>query len=110
MWSATSTAAPTRCAAAADGADALVCLGDLLLFVDYADPAQGLFGETFGAENATRLVELRTAGRFDEARELSAGLWAGRRPSAARPRRGHDGGGPDPVRRGLRRDARRPRS
>lgn len=62
---------------AADGADALVCLGDLLLFVDYADPAQGLFGETFGAGNATRLVELRTAGRFDEARELSAGLWAG---------------------------------
>ena len=63
---------------AADGADALVCLGDLLLFVDYADPAQGLFCETFGADQAIRLVALRTAGRFDEARELSAGLWAER--------------------------------
>lgn len=64
--------------AAADGADALVCLGDLLLFVDYADPAQGLFGEMFGARNAELLVALRTAGRFDDARELSARLWAER--------------------------------
>ena len=65
-------------AAAAEGADALLCLGDLLLFVDYADPGQGLFGEMFGAQAAARLVALRTAGRFEEAGELSAGLWAGR--------------------------------
>jgi Icc-related predicted phosphoesterase len=64
--------------AAADGADVLVCLGDLLLFVDYADPSQGMFGETFGADNAARLVALRTAGRFDEARQMSAALWAER--------------------------------
>ena len=32
-----------RLRAAADGADALICLGDLLLFVDYADHAQGIF-------------------------------------------------------------------
>ncbi|GII76074.1 metallophosphoesterase [Sphaerisporangium rufum] len=63
-------------ARAGDGADALVCLGDLLLFVDYADHSQGIFAELFGAEQATRFVALRTAGRFDEARGMSARLWA----------------------------------
>jgi Icc-related predicted phosphoesterase len=62
----------------ADGADALVCLGDLLLFVDYADHSQGIFADLFGAENATAYVGLRTAGAFDEARELSTRLWAER--------------------------------
>ena len=33
---------------AADGADALICLGDLLLFVDYADHANGIFPDLFG--------------------------------------------------------------
>jgi Icc-related predicted phosphoesterase len=59
------------------GADALICLGDLLLFVDYADYSQGIFPSLFGADNARELIELRTAGRFDEARSLSAQLWAG---------------------------------
>ncbi|MBP2702462.1 metallophosphoesterase family protein [Microbispora sp. RL4-1S] len=63
-------------ARAADGADALVCLGDLLLFVDYADHSQGIFPELFGAARATELVGLRTAGRFDEARAMSGRLWA----------------------------------
>jgi Icc-related predicted phosphoesterase len=63
--------------AAADGAQALICLGDLLLFVDYADYGQGIFPDLFGAEAARELVTLRTAQRFDEARELSARLWAG---------------------------------
>jgi Icc-related predicted phosphoesterase len=63
---------------AADGADALVCLGDLLLFVDYADHSQGIFADIFGAENATRYVALRTSGAFDEARELSGRLWSER--------------------------------
>jgi len=62
---------------AADGADALICLGDLLLFVDYADFSQGIFPGLFGAEKARELVELRTALRFDEARTMSAQLWAG---------------------------------
>jgi Icc-related predicted phosphoesterase len=62
---------------AGDGADALICLGDLLLFIDYADHSQGIFPGLFGAEQARRLVELRSAGRFDEARALSAQLWAG---------------------------------
>ena len=57
------------------GADALLCLGDLLLFVDYADHGRGIFAELFGAEAARRFVALRTAKQFDEARAWSAGLW-----------------------------------
>ncbi|MEZ0071967.1 Icc-related predicted phosphoesterase [Planotetraspora sp. GP83] len=63
-------------ARAGDGADALVCLGDLILFVDYADHSQGIFAELFGAEKAGAFIGLRTAGRFDEARAMSAELWA----------------------------------
>ncbi|RBQ20527.1 metallophosphoesterase [Spongiactinospora rosea] len=63
-------------ARAGDGADALICLGDLVLFIDYADHSQGIFPELFGADNAARYVGLRTAGRFEEARVMSAGLWA----------------------------------
>jgi Icc-related predicted phosphoesterase len=64
-------------ASAADGADALVCLGDLLLFVDYADHRRGIFPDLFGAEAARQFIDLRTAQRFDEARVLSRQLWAG---------------------------------
>jgi Icc-related predicted phosphoesterase len=63
-------------AGAADGADALICLGDLLLFIDYADHSKGIFPELFGAAAAGEVVALRTAQRFDEARQLSARLWA----------------------------------
>ena len=62
---------------AGSDAQALLCLGDLLLFVDYADPGQGIFPELFGAEPALELIRLRTAQRFDEARAMSARLWAG---------------------------------
>ena len=47
--------------AAGEGADALICLGDLLLFIDYADHSQGIFPGLFGAEEARRLVDLSTA-------------------------------------------------
>ncbi len=60
---------------AADGADALLCLGDMLLFIDYADDGQGIFADLFGAEATRRFVALRTAKRFDEAREMSRRLW-----------------------------------
>ena len=63
--------------AGAGGADGFICLGDLLLFIDYADPGQGIFPDLFGAEAASELISLRTAKRFDEARTLSARLWAG---------------------------------
>lgn len=64
-------------ARAADGADALVCLGDFLLFVDYADHRQGMFPELFGVDATGELVALRAAQRWDEARVLSDQLWAG---------------------------------
>ncbi|MFI9200760.1 metallophosphoesterase [Streptomyces sp. NPDC053048] len=64
-------------ARAGDGADALICLGDLVLFLDYADHSRGIFPELFGVEAADRIVELRTARRFEEARELSRALWDG---------------------------------
>lgn len=41
---------------AGHGADALVCLGDLVLFLDYADPRGGIFGDLFGVEAAERLA------------------------------------------------------
>ena len=63
-------------ARAIDGADALVCLGDLLLFIDYADHGAGVLGELFGADAVGRFVELRTARRFEEAREFTRSLWA----------------------------------
>lgn len=61
---------------AGDGADALICLGDLLAFLDYADHSRGIFAELFGAAAAAELIALRTAQRFDAARALSARLRA----------------------------------
>jgi Icc-related predicted phosphoesterase len=70
-------------AGAGDGADALICLGDLLLFLDYADYGQGIFADLFGPDATRVYVELRTAGRFDEARELSSHLLAQQSESRA---------------------------
>jgi Icc-related predicted phosphoesterase len=61
---------------ASDGADALICLGDLLLFLDYADHSRGIFADLFGAEAAREFITLRTAQQFAAAREYSAKLWA----------------------------------
>lgn len=63
-------------ARAGDGADMLICLGDMLLFLDYADHTQGIFAELYGAEHARQYIDLRTARRFDEARALTAGIAA----------------------------------
>jgi Icc-related predicted phosphoesterase len=62
-------------ARAGDGGDALICLGDLLLFLDYADYRFGIFADMFGADNAQEYIELRTAKRFDEARAMSSRLF-----------------------------------
>jgi Icc-related predicted phosphoesterase len=58
-------------ARAGDGGDMLICLGDMLLFLDYADHTQGIFAELYGAENAWEYIDLRTQRRFDEARQLT---------------------------------------
>ena len=63
-------------ACAGDGADALVCLGDLIHFIDY-DDYSGIMSDLFGVEPVRRMVELRTARRFEEARAVSAEMWSG---------------------------------
>lgn len=63
-------------ASADDGADALVCLGDLLCFLDYEDHSAGIFAELFGADNVSHFIALRTAKRFEEARAFVSGLWS----------------------------------
>jgi Icc-related predicted phosphoesterase len=63
-------------ARAADGADVLICLGDLLCFLDYSDPGNGIFAELFGADNVVDYVTLRTAKRFDDASSMIRRLFA----------------------------------
>lgn len=62
-------------AAAGEDCDLFVCLGDLVLFLDYDEPEQGIFADVFGGSNARRYIELRTERRFDEARALSRELF-----------------------------------
>jgi len=61
---------------AAAGADAFICLGDLILFMDYHDHGRGIMGDLFGAEAVGEMIRLRTEQRFGEAREWSRKLWA----------------------------------
>jgi Icc-related predicted phosphoesterase len=63
-------------ARAADGADALFVLGDLLEAVDYTDPSRGIMGRLYGADNVAHWIELRTAQRFREAGEFSRAMLA----------------------------------
>lgn len=63
-------------AEAANAADLFVCLGDLILFLDYDDPAQGIFADLHGEEMARQYIDLRTANRWQEARDLSQRLWS----------------------------------
>jgi Icc-related predicted phosphoesterase len=65
-------------ARAGDGADALFCLGDLLLFLDYDDPARGIFAELFGVPACEEYMALRAAHRYEEARAFSGALWSQR--------------------------------
>ncbi len=62
---------------AAVGSDVFVCLGDLLLYLDYEEPGEGIYGQLFGAENAAAYIALRTARDFSAAHQLSARLWDG---------------------------------
>ena len=62
---------------AADGSDVFVCLGDLILFLDYDDPDHGIYADLFGVDHARAYIDARTANRFEEARALSDAAWAG---------------------------------
>ncbi|CAB4633776.1 unannotated protein [freshwater metagenome] len=61
---------------AAVGSDLFVCLGDLILYLDYEDPSHGIYADLFGEEHARAYITARTDGRFEDARELSAAAWA----------------------------------
>jgi len=51
-------------------------LGDLLLFLDYEDPSKGIYADLYGADYTREYIALRTAKRFDEARQLTMRLMA----------------------------------
>jgi Icc-related predicted phosphoesterase len=57
------------------GCDAFVCLGDLILFMDYADPSRGIFADLFGEDYSRAYIQARTANEFDRAHELSTAAW-----------------------------------
>lgn len=61
---------------AGDGADALVLLGDLVEFVDYADPSAGILGRVLGPEVSAGFGRLRAAGRPAELREFARVAWS----------------------------------
>lgn len=58
-----------------DDADAVVCLGDLLLYLDYDDPTQGAYSKIFGSKFAAEYIRLRLNKQFDKAREMTAKAW-----------------------------------
>jgi Icc-related predicted phosphoesterase len=60
---------------AGDGADGLICLGDLVLFIDYDDHGVGILADLFGEEATRRYITMRAELRFDEARAFSQTLW-----------------------------------
>lgn len=62
-------------ARAGEGADALVVLGDLIDFVDYADHGKGILGNLFGAEKVRVFAELRRAGDRERTVAYSRSLW-----------------------------------
>lgn len=66
----------TALARAADGADAFVCLGDLILFLDYADTSRGIFADLFGSAFADEYIRLRTAGDYEGAHRVSTRAWS----------------------------------
>jgi Icc-related predicted phosphoesterase len=63
-------------ARAGEGADALLVLGDLVEFVDYADPTRGILGRVLGPEVSARFGQLRATGRPGELRAFSREAWS----------------------------------
>ncbi len=59
-----------------EGADALLVLGDLVDFVDYADPTRGILGRVLGPEVSARFGQLRAAGRPGEMRAFVRDAWS----------------------------------
>lgn len=60
----------------ADEAEFLIVLGDLLDYVDYYDPAQGILGRIFGEHRVRELIDIRARGDFDAFHAYDRSLWA----------------------------------
>ena len=94
-------------ATAGDGADMLICLGDMLLFLDYADHTQGIFAELYGAEHAREYIALAgrpSLRRGQAAHRRDRGPADGR--ARHRPAHADPAGDQPPVRRDVRRAGR----
>jgi Icc-related predicted phosphoesterase len=63
-------------ARAADGADALIVLGDLVDFIDYSDPAGGIVGRVLGPQTSARFGHLRRNGAPGELSAFARASWA----------------------------------
>ncbi|MCO1655855.1 metallophosphoesterase family protein [Pseudonocardia humida] len=63
-------------ARAGEGADALVVLGDLIDFIDYADPAGGIVGRVLGPAVSARFALLRRSGARGELLAYAREAWA----------------------------------
>jgi Icc-related predicted phosphoesterase len=61
---------------AADGADRLLVLGDLLDYVDYHDPSAGILGAVFGPERVSVFTDLRSRGDFPALHAYNLHLWS----------------------------------
>lgn len=61
---------------AGEGADALVVLGDLVDFVDYADPARGILGTVLGPAASARFGEIRANGRPGDLVAFAQQAWS----------------------------------
>lgn len=69
--------ASTAIKTAAKDCDVFICLGDLILFLDYDEPEQGIYADLFGVDYAKTYIALRTSNHFEQAREFSANAWLG---------------------------------
>jgi Icc-related predicted phosphoesterase len=63
-------------ARAAEAADLLLVLGDLLDYVDYHDPAGGILGAVFGEDLVRPFVRMRTQGDFAGLHRYNIELWS----------------------------------
>jgi Icc-related predicted phosphoesterase len=63
-------------ARAGDGADALVVLGDLVDFIDYAEPTGGIVGRVLGPDVSARFADLRRSGRREDLIAFARNAWS----------------------------------
>lgn len=63
-------------ARAAEGADVMIVLGDLVDFVDYADPTRGIIGQILGPAASAEFGRLRRSGAPGELMGFARAAWS----------------------------------